>query len=499
MSVQVYGRIYFVIFALILLGVAVWSNRKKVSGSEGAAVEHFLGGKSTPLFVLAMSYCASAVSAGSFIGDPAYVSVVGWPYYWFTLSLVPGLVIPGLFIIRKMRLQCEKYNCMTVTEYIGVRYKSKFLQITLAVTMVLCYSMVMIAQFKGAAILLEKFTGLAFAPSLILIAFAVLLYTNIGGLRSVAWTDCLQGIMMCILAAVVVTGGLIAVGGIGGIETSLTAMGKGDMLKFAQPLGSELDVIGIIGMAAFSFFVMFSQPYITSRYIALKDVSRKHVGQFLMISLVTGYLFNLMFINGLTGRVLFPDAAPDYISVTLASTIVPPFLSGFLMLGFFSAIVSTATSILLVISQSVGRDIYSLLAKKPKETTEVKLGNYVSVLVIALVILGNLYKTPEILQLVLLLGLSGVGVVISAPLYCGVLWDRSRREGAIASALVGAATIVGMNLTKLPWTYSILGGCVAAFSAMFIVSLVLNSIKGVDKELEEHACIKSLVAQTKAS
>lgn len=501
MKLQTIGSIYFIIFALILLGVALWSNKQKSAGTSGAAVEHFLGGKNTPMFVLAMSYCAGAVSAGSFIGDPAYVSIVGWPYYWFTLALVPGLVIPGIFIIRKMRLQCEKYNCMTVTEYMGVRYKSKFLQSFIAVAMVLCYSMVLIAQFKGAAILLEMFTGLSFAPALIIIAFAVLFYTNIGGLRSVAWTDCIQGIMMCILAAVVVTGGLIAVGGIGGIESSLIEMGKGDMIAFAQPFGTgDLDVVGILGLVAFSFFVMFSQPYIAARYIALKDVSRKSVGQFLLITLVTGYLFNLMFLNGLTGRVLFPEAAPDYISVTLAAEIVPPLLSGLLMLGFFSAIVSTATSILLVISQGVGRDIYGLFKKDAKESVQVKIGNYTSVVVIAFAILGNLYKTPAILQLVLLLGLSGVGVVVAGPLYCGVLWDKSRKEGAIASVIAGAVTIVGMNVAALPWTWSILGGVVASFSAMFIVTLVLNSVKGVDKELQEHASVeKHLMIQSTVS
>lgn len=491
MKLQTVGSIYFVVFALGLLGVALWSNKKKVAGNSGAAVEHFLGGRNTPMFVLAMSYCAGAVSAGSFIGDPAYMSTVGWPYYWFTLSLVPGLVIPGLFIIRKLRLQSEKYNCMTINEYIGVRYKSKFLQIFIAVAIVLSYSMVLIAQFKGAAILLEKFTGLAFAPALIIIAFAVLFYTNIGGLRSVAWTDFVQGIMMCILAAVVVTGGLIAVGGIGGLESSLIEMGRGDMVAFAQPFGQgDLDVIGILGMTAFSFFVMFSQPYISSRYIALKDISRKSIGQFLFIALITGYLFNLMFLNGLTGRVLFPDAAPDYISVTLAAEIVPPLLSGLLMLGFFSAIVSTATSILLIISQSVGRDIYGLLKKDSKESVQVKIGNYTGVAVIAFVIIGNLYRTPAILQLVLLLGLSGVGVVVAAPLYCGVLWDKSRTEGAIASAVSGAVAIVGMNVVGLPWTWSILGGVVAAFAAMFIVSTVLNNVKGVDIELQEHASIE---------
>jgi hypothetical protein len=47
-----------------------------------------------------------------------------------------------------------------------------------------------------------------------------------------------------------------------------------------------------------------------------------------------------------------------------------------------------------------------------------------------------------------------------------------------------------MNVVGLPWTWSILGGVVAAFAAMFIVSTVLNNVKGVDIELQEHASIE---------
>lgn len=63
--------------------------QKNKSGGTGAEVEYFLGGKSTPLIVLAMSYAASAVSAGSFIGDPGMMSTIGWPYFWLVVGVVP--------------------------------------------------------------------------------------------------------------------------------------------------------------------------------------------------------------------------------------------------------------------------------------------------------------------------------------------------------------------------------------------------------------------------
>ncbi len=88
--------------------MSVFGPAEKQTGGTGAEVEYFLGGKSTPLIVLAMSYAASAVSAGSFIGDPGMMSTIGWPYFWLVVGVVPGLVLPGYIVIRKMRVQAEK-------------------------------------------------------------------------------------------------------------------------------------------------------------------------------------------------------------------------------------------------------------------------------------------------------------------------------------------------------------------------------------------------------
>lgn len=102
--------IFFIVFLAFMVVTAIWAAVKNKAGQTDSTTEYFLGGKSIPVIVLAMSYCASAVSAGSFIGDPGYMSTIGWPYYWFTIFTIPGLVIPGLFIIRKLRLQSERYG-----------------------------------------------------------------------------------------------------------------------------------------------------------------------------------------------------------------------------------------------------------------------------------------------------------------------------------------------------------------------------------------------------
>ena len=64
-NLQLISISYFIVFCAVLLGVSIWSSRKKAASSQDEATEQFLAGKSTPVLVLAMSYCASCVSAGS--------------------------------------------------------------------------------------------------------------------------------------------------------------------------------------------------------------------------------------------------------------------------------------------------------------------------------------------------------------------------------------------------------------------------------------------------
>lgn len=488
-NLQIISISYFVVFCVVLLGVSIWSSKKKAASNQDEATEQFLAGKSTPVLVLAMSYCASCVSAGSFMGDPGMVSTVGYPYYWFAVFLVPGCVLPGLFIIRKMRLQCERLNCMTSIEYIGRRYDSSFLQMFIGIVTVVAFSMMMISQFKGAAVLLQKFTGLPFRIGLIVIGIAIIVCTVVGGMRSVAYTDCLQGCMMVVLCIVVISVGLVSAGGFSGIESAL-AVSHPEMLEIVQPgLWDDCGVLGVIGFALFSFFILFSQPYLTSRYMAMKDVTKKSIGKFLLITLFAGFLFNLMFINGMSGRVLFPDVAADEISVTLTSTLLPPVVSSAMMLGFFAAIISTATSVLLVIGQGAGRDIYAKINKNASAKSQLLVCNITCILVVLIVIGFNIVKPPEFLQIFLLLGQTGVGAAVCMPLFCGTLWKKSSKEGAIASAITGAGSTLWLSQMPVGLGVQLGAPVLFAAAAMFIVTFVVNQTKGVDPVLLERAKI----------
>lgn len=486
MSEQQYYMVFFAVFIAINLGLAVWGWMKMRKGKTGDDIEYFLGGKVTPIVVLAFSYCATSVSAGSFIGDPGYISTVGWPYYWFTVFTIPGLVIPGIFVIRKLRLQSSRYGALSLTDYLCSRYKSSNMKIYISCVMVICYLFMLVSQYKGAALLLQSYTGIDFSTGLLIMMVAVVFFVNVGGFRSVAWTDFFQGAFMTILAAALVTVSLIKIGGFSGLENSLQRVAPDYLRVYDTGPDAVFPWYSIPCIALFAFFIMFSQPYIASRYLAVPNISRKKIGHFLLITLGLGALFNAMIFLGLIGHVLFPDASPDYLTVTMTKEFFAPFLSGIMMIGFFSAMLSTASGLLLVIGQSIGSDLYAHLSKNatPKKTVWV---TQASIIVSALfVVYFNMVKPPALLQVFIFLSLSGVGSMLAIPLFAGVSWKYARREGAWCALIAGPASYLIMNyVLGISWAVS-MGLCVLPPAILMVaVSVVLNRIKGVDTELVE--------------
>ena len=60
------------------------------------------------------------------------MSTVGWPYYWVVIAIVPGLIIPAVLLMPKMRQQAEKLGSLTIPEYLGQRYNSTALRLIIA-------------------------------------------------------------------------------------------------------------------------------------------------------------------------------------------------------------------------------------------------------------------------------------------------------------------------------------------------------------------------------
>lgn len=473
MTLQQISVLFFIIFLVSVGLVAFISGKLGSKNSSGSAdVDYYLGGRNTPTVVLAFSYVTSSISAACFMGDPGIMSTVGWPYYWVVIGIIPGLIIPAVLLMPKMRMQAEKLGSLTIPEYLGDRYNSKALRLIIAGVISVFYIFPLVAQFKGAAVLLESFTGISFKMGLAIITVVIIFYVIVGGLKSVAWTDFAQGLPMLVISIVLVVLSLKEVGGFTGLEARLAEV-DASMLNIVQPESSDaqMSLSGVFGNFVFWCVIFISQPYLCSRFLAIPNVKRKTIGTFLITALILSSIYNSFYICGLTGRVLFPEVEADYLTVTMAKEMLPAWAAAMMMIGIFAAMMSTATSVLLVIGQSIGRDFYSKTINKKATAKQEVFVTRIAVVVVAFICFAfNFINPPEFLSVVLYLGLSGIGACIGVPLFAAIISDKATKEGAVSAAIVGPIVYLIFNYgMKINYWCSCLLAIVV--SALFMISL----------------------------
>ena len=123
--------------------------------------------------------------------------------------------------------------------------------------------------------------------------FAIIL-VNIGGFKSVAWTDFLQGILMAIIAVVIFIAAFKAVGwSFADVNTQLSAIDP----NLVQPFNESglYSLSGVIAMPFYLFVSLVANPYCTIRLMAMTNVGRKSFKKFGLTLISVGMICMLMY------------------------------------------------------------------------------------------------------------------------------------------------------------------------------------------------------------
>ncbi|XP_077491823.1 sodium-dependent multivitamin transporter-like [Amblyomma americanum] len=172
------------------------SFRKNVSPSGGSATksEVFLGSRALRMLPLAASSVASLYSSTGLIGFPAHYYAYGWHVIWCGVTpllffpLATHLFVPLLYNLR----------VTSIFEYLRLRFNRTISLTACAIYIFLTQSAAAISIFAASLTLATVFKASLFWSN-VGIGLSGTLYTALGGLRGVVWTDCMQ--LLVILTA----------------------------------------------------------------------------------------------------------------------------------------------------------------------------------------------------------------------------------------------------------------------------------------------------------
>ena len=255
---------------------------------------------------------------------------------------------------------------------------------------------------------------------------------------------------------------------------------------------SGVSLVGIISALAWGFGY-FGQPHILVRFMSIRSTKDIPTATFIGIGWMAICLIAACFIGMLgvayVNKFNLSLQDPERIFIVMSQLLFNPWIAGILLSAILAAIMSTASSQLLVSSSTIAEDFYKKIFKQEaSEAMVLRLGK-VGVLVVALIaFVISTDKNSSVLSIVAY-AWAGFGASFGSVMLFSLFWSRMTRIGAIAGMISGAVVVVAWKqLFADTGVYEIIPGFVVASLAIIIFSLASKVRDGTkaayDKMLE---------------
>jgi SSS family solute:Na+ symporter len=334
--------------------------------------DFFVGGKKLGLFACISTFLATWFSAASMQGLSGAIYTYGYTFVFY--SVIPWFIGAGFLVLLVPKLRAS--GAMTLPEYFNIRYKSKYLQVSSGLLVIINFVFYIVIQIRGFGIVISEFLEIPYTLAIIIV-YIFVLYTTFGGLFSIARSDSFNFVIICAGVLVAVLLIMDKVGGIMALhyKASLIEGYPIEGYSYYTPKGSLVKILAGGNMPLLSLISAFfgwglgisTNPQYTARIIAAKDdktaVNMIKKSVLLLIVVYIGVIF-----IGLGSRILMPSVSGlesmDEIFPFVFNTLFSSPFNGIILLSIMAAAISTANSQLLVASSSFIYDVFGIISKK---------------------------------------------------------------------------------------------------------------------------------------
>ena len=374
--------IILVVYLAAVLFAGLHFAKKEMKGKE-----YFKGDGTVPWWVTSVSIFATLLSPISFL-SLAGNSYAGTWIMWFAQL---GMLLAIPLTIRFFLPIYSKLDIDTAYHYLELRFGSKGLRVLGAVMFIVYQTGRMSIIMYLPCMVLGSLTGISVNLLIIIMGVIAIIYSYTGGLKSVLWTDFIQGSVLLLG----VTFSLIFLlahidGGLGVVFTAFTSEHK--FLAVDQPVFQPnilKDSVFILIVGA-GFNTMGS--YVSSQDIVQRFTTTTDTGKLNKMMLANGalsiFIATVFYLIG-TGLYVFyqqnalpPAAEQDQIFASYIAFELPVGITGLLLAAIYAASQSTLSTGLNSVAASWTLDIQARLSKKELSfEKQTKIGQYVSLIV----------------------------------------------------------------------------------------------------------------------
>jgi SSS family transporter len=370
------------IIVVYLAGTAAIGLYYYLKSKKQSNAEFFVGGRSIPWWAAGVSLYATGTSAISYIAIPAKSFDTNWLYLASNVIGLVGNCFVAIWVVPLIR----RLNLMSVYHYLEMRFHPNIRVLASALAIVLQLGGRMSIVLFLPSLAMAAVTGLNVTVSILIMGVVTIVYTCMGGMKAVIWTDFIQVFVM-------LGGAFFAIGYMvlhidGGFTELLRVASADDKMRIFD-WSFDLTKATVWGflLAAIIGVITYPQDQVMMQRV-LSTKSDKEAGwsMWTLAAIVVPGSFTFFAIG--TVLYVFYQQHPDHLNPLLnvdstfpqfIASELPVGITGLLIAGIFAASMSTLASCINSVATLVSVDFYERYAKNPSPATSVRLAEWMTV------------------------------------------------------------------------------------------------------------------------
>ncbi len=463
-----------IIYFIAMLSVGFFFLRKNKTTED-----YFVGGRQMGSFHIGLSVVATDVGGGFSIGLGGLGFVMGLSGSWLLFTGLIGAWLSGVLLIPKVFELAKEKGFLSFPQFLETIFDKRVALFAGLISAIGYLGFTSSQILAGAKLASSTFSGLTLENALLIMGVIAIIYTALGGLKAVIYTDTIQWI--------IVINGLIFVA----LPFSFKALGGFDSVR--ESISTEFLTLTnvswqqIVNWMFTIIPIWFIGMTLYQRIYAAKDKKTAQRGWFIaglfeypvmaFMGVILGMLARVAVENGTIKGYTIKTIDVEMGLPLLLKTILPVGFLGIVLSAYFSAIMSTADSCLMASSGNMLTDVL----KKHNSKNSLRYSQLLTFFtgILALFLALRMKNVLELMMLSYSFMVSGMIVPVMVSLFT----KSPHALGALISMIAGGTTTLVFKLMKISLPFdldaNILGITVSllAYIIVKIASVLLQENK----------------------
>ena len=445
------------VYLVAIVAIIVMTGRKVKTYYDYA-----LGGGSIPWWVVTGTMFASTVGGATMIGYVGSYKTIGLQWAWVPfISFFLGSLIIGFLVAGRLK----KLNQYTTADIFKLRY-GKGARVIAAALNCLGEMAVVASMMASFATMANGYLGIDYMTCMIIAIVIFFVTAAMGGLKGVAYTDTLQGLIIFItvfIVAVISLGRINDAGGFSAIESQLLNPFAGNS-PWLNMLGNIVSG-GLMGAVMQSLFIQRINACNNAA-----DAKRASIANAILCGI---FMVGFIAVIGLAASTYLPAEVTGNNVITEVLATMPDILAAFYTAAILAAVLTTANSLLLSCSMTFVRDFVGGI--KQLSDKQSLLLSRVVILVIDILAFVVIQYMDGVLNWILIT--YTILATLFVPMYGGLLFKKLTPASGVLGLALGGGIAVVWEVLKM---FSLLPASLAAIHSIFpgillgIVGLLLG-------------------------